>query len=220
VSRMLLQIARRRAAEFHVGEIAIVHPSGFTLIEVLLAVALSALLLTIVYGTYFSISSTIDAATENQEAYETGRVLSELIKRDIRGIRVGRFPLLAKNEVIEGVSVAQMEFVTSIRTSGTSGTLRRIGYALTINDKNEKILVRKESDDLNDLFDNTAKVFEISRIVNGFQIEFHNGTDWVKEWSSDAQATIPKQIRVIIDVADAKGHIKTFTAEESIQSAG
>jgi len=50
--------------------------SGFTLIEVLLALALSALLLTTVYWTYFSINRSIDAATEGHEAMETGKALS------------------------------------------------------------------------------------------------------------------------------------------------
>jgi len=74
---------------------------AFTLVEIVLAIALSALLLTIVYWTYFSINRSIDAATENQDALDTGRTLSELLKRDIRAISPARYPLLGKNNVIE-----------------------------------------------------------------------------------------------------------------------
>jgi type II secretory pathway component PulJ len=186
----------------------------------MIAVALSALLLTAVYWTYFSIYRSIDAATESQEAFETGRILSEMIKRDIRGMRTGRFPLIAKNEVTEGIDTGQMEFVTSVRTAPEQTSLRRIGYALVLNRDDENIMVRKESSNLTDLLDDTARVFEISRIVTGFQIEFYNGTEWVKAWDSGSQGTVPKQIRVVIDVTDAKGKNKTFTAEESVQSAG
>lgn len=191
---------------------------GFTLMEVLIAVALSALLLTAVYWTYFSINRSIDAATENQDAFETGRILSEMIKRDIRGMRAGRFSLVAKNEVIGGVDAGQIEFVTSVKTGKEQTTLRRIGYALTINNNDEKIFVRKESSRLSDLLTtDTAKVFEVSRIVTGFQVEFYNGKDWVKDWDSGSQ-TLPKQVRVVIDVADTKGKNRTFSVEESIQS--
>jgi type II secretory pathway component PulJ len=192
---------------------------GFTPVEVLLAVALSASLLTVVYWTYFSISRSIVAATESQEAWETGRILSELIKKDIRGISTGRFPVVGKNDMIDGRPVGQIEFVTTARLTGDQLTLNRIGYALVTNDRNDWILVRKESTNLNDPLNNTARVFEVSRIINGFQLEFFNGTDWVAEWDSTLTGALPKQIRVIIDVADAKGNNKRFTAEESIRSS-
>ena len=38
-------------------------------------------------------------------------------------------------------------------------------------DKGNRILVRKESSDLNDPLDETALVFELSRIVKGFHLE-------------------------------------------------
>jgi general secretion pathway protein J len=198
----------------------VVDHRGFTLIEVLLAIGLSALLLTTVYWTFFSINRSIDAATENQEVLETGRLLSELIKKDIRGIRTGVFPFLGKNEVIDGQVAGQIEFVTTAKLTGEKGALRRIGYALISNNRDERILVRKESTDLSNALNSNARIFEVSKIVSGFQLEFYNGTDWVAEWDSTATGSPPKQIRVIIDVADARGNNRRFTAEESIQSVG
>jgi prepilin-type N-terminal cleavage/methylation domain-containing protein len=199
---------------------AVIRQAGFTLVEVLLAAALSALLLTIVYSTFFSINRSIDAATENQEAFETGRVLSELIKRDIRGIRGGRFPLIAKNEDVEAVPVGRIEFVTAVRVATERVLLRRVGYVLVIGDRSRTILLRKESENLTEPLDNSAKTFELSRIINRFQLELYNGTEWVKDWDSVAAGSFPKQIRVIFDVVDTKGKSRTFTAEETIQSAG
>ncbi len=192
---------------------------GFTLVEVLFAVALSALLMTIVYWTYFSINRSIDATTENQEAIETGRMLTELIKRDIRGISPARFGLTGKTEIIEGRAFGDLEFVTTSVLDGEPALLRKVGYALIANEKGERILIRRESRNLDDTFNDTAKSFEVSRIVNGFQVEFYNGTEWVATWDSGGGGNAPKQIRVTIDVSDAKGKTKRFTAEESIQSA-
>ena len=75
---------------------------GFTLIEVLIAVALSALLLITVYSTYFSVAQTIDTVSQTQELLETGRVLLEMVKRDIRGARGGQFPLIGRLQEIDG----------------------------------------------------------------------------------------------------------------------
>jgi hypothetical protein len=145
-------------------------------------------------------------------------MLTELIKRDIRGISPGRFPVVGKNDEVEGRSVGQIEFVTTAGLETDSLRLRRLGYALLINERREKILVRKESTDLNGPLKNGARVFEISRIVDAFQVEFSDGTDWVTAWDSTGTGTLPKEIRVTIDVSDAKGNIRRFTAEESIQS--
>jgi len=193
---------------------------GFTLVEVLLAVALSALLLTIVYSTYFSINRSIDATAEDQDALETGRTLSELLKRDIRAISPAKqYPFSGKNHVIDGRTFGELEFVTTTLQETDPLRLRRVGYAFVITDKGEKILVRKESNNLSKPLDNTAKAFEVSRTISGFELQFFNGTDWVPDWDSTISGALPAQIRITIDVPNEKGKDKRFTAEESIQSA-
>ncbi len=198
---------------------------AFTLVEVVLAVALSALLLTIVYWTYFSINRSIDAATENQDAMDTGRTLSELIKRDVRSISPARYALLGKNTVIQNSSFGEVEFVTDALSGTEPQRLRRVGYALILSDKGEKTLVRRESTDLSDPLDKSPadylpKAFEVSTIITGFLVEFYNGSTWLQTWDSGVTGQMPTQIRVTIDISDAKGKIRRFVAEESIQSLG
>ena len=196
---------------------------AFTLVEVVLAIALSALLLTIVYWTYFSINKSVDAATESQEALDTGRILSELIKRDIRSISPARYSLVGKNSVVWNNSFGELEFVTNALSAADPKRLRRVGYALVLSDNDEKTFVRRESTDLSDLLDKSPpdyppKVFEVSTIIAGFLVEFYNGSDWVQAWDSGVTGQMPTQIRVTIDVSDAKGKIRTFVAQEAIQS--
>ena len=153
---------------------------AFTLVEVILAIALSALLLTIVYWTYFSINRSVDAATESQDALDTGRTLSELIKRDIRSISPTPYPLVGKNTVIRNSSFGELEFVTNALSATDPQRLRRVGYALILSDNDEKTLVRRESKDLSDLLDKSPadylpKVFEVSTVITGFLVEFYNG---------------------------------------------
>src|SRR5208283_4791031 len=150
---------------------------AFTLVEIVLAIALSALLLTIVYWTYFSINRSVDAATEGQDALDTGRTLSELIKRDIRSISPARYSLVGKNTVIRNTPLGELEFVTNALSATDPQRLRRVGYALIMSDDDEKTLVRRESTDLSDLLDKSPadylpKVFEVSTIISGFLIEF------------------------------------------------
>ena len=195
--------------------------SGFTIIEIVIAVAISALLLTAVYYTYFNINRSIEATTEDRDALETGRILSELIKKDIRGISPNYSVLVGKNQVVDGFSLGQIEFVTSNSMPTDKLKLRRIEYALITAEEGEKILIRKESTDLKDPLDSVAsapQVFEVSRIVKGFQVQFYNGTNWADIWDASTAGSLPTQIKVTIDVTTAKGDDRKFVAEEAIQS--
>lgn len=193
--------------------------SGFTLIEILLALALSALLLTTVYWTYFSINRSIDAATEGHDAMDTGRGLIELLKRDVRGITVAKFPLVATIEEIDGQKVGAIEFATTSHLGQSTHRLTRVGYALVQDSNGKKILVRRQTKDLRDEVVEFDMTSELSDIVSGFSLGFYDGTDWVDSWDSKTRNGLPKQVRITLDISDRKGKTKTFTTEESIPGA-
>ena len=190
---------------------------GFTLIEVLLAISLSALLLTTVYWTYFSIYRSIEVVTEGQEVFEAGRTLVELVKKDIRGMVPGKYPLVCKTETVEGAVLGDISFVTTSRLGTGPLTLRKVGYTLIRTDQGEKLLVRRESRDLKaEITDGTGT--ELSRLVASFDIGFYNGTEWVNQWDSGVTNTLPKQIRLTFDFVEGKGRVRTFYADEVIAS--
>jgi general secretion pathway protein J len=193
--------------------------SGFTLIEVLLALALSALLLTTVYWTYFSISRSIDAATEGHDAMETGRGLIELLKRDVRGITLAKFPLVATIDEIDGQKVGAIEFTTTAHLGQDTRQLTRVGYALVQDSNGKKILVRRQTKNLRDEVVEFDMTSELSDIVSGFSLGFYDGTDWVDNWDSKTRNGLPKQVRITLDISDRRGKTKTFTTEESIPGA-
>lgn len=192
---------------------------GFTLIEVLLALALSALLLTAVYWTYFSINRSIDAATEGHEAMETGRSLLELLRRDIRGISPGKTPLIGGNEEIDGQKAGTLDFTTTAHLGRDTHQLTRVGYALVQDQDGNKVLIRKQTRNLRDESAEFEMKSELSRIIDTFTVDFYDGTDWIDKWDSRTKGALPKQVRITVDIADKKGKTRTFTAEETIPGA-
>ena len=192
---------------------------GFTLIELLIAVALSALLLVTVYATYFSIARTIETTSQSQEQLETGRVLLEMVKRDIRGVTGGQFPLIGKLQEIDGKSVTSIEFVTSSRSSTNPFKWSKVAYALVEDEHGQKVLIKKEARNPKDDINQLGKVFEVSRMVSSFQLNFFDGTQWVDEWDSRSTGKLPKQVRIVVEISDGKENSSTFTAEEGIPTA-
>jgi hypothetical protein len=178
---------------------------------------LSALLLTTVYWTYFSIYRSIEVVTEGQEVFEAGRTLVELVKKDIRGMVPGKYPLVGKTETVEGAVLGDISFVTTSRLGTGPLTLRKVGYTLIRTDQGEKLLIRRESRDLKaEITDGTGT--ELSRLVASFDIGFYNGTEWMNQWDSGVTNTLPKQIRLTFDFVEGKGRVRTFYADEVIAS--
>jgi general secretion pathway protein J len=192
---------------------------GFTLIEVLLALAMSALLLTTVYWTYFSINRSIDAASEGREAMETGRSLLEIFKQDIRGISPRRITLTGSNGEIDGQKAATIDFATTAYLGPETRQVTRVGYSLVQDSEGKKILVRKQTRNLRDEVTEFEMRSELSRIVSALALDFYDGTDWVDKWDSREKGALPKQVRITFDVSDDKGKTRTFRAEESIPGA-
>jgi len=192
---------------------------GFTLLEILLAIALSALLLVTVYSVYFSIARAVYATLESQELLETGRILLEMLKRDIRGISGTRFPLVSTVEEINGKSVTNVVFVTSAPSSTNPFRWNKVGYTLTQDRQGQWIFVKKAAKNPNDNLDEIGTVFEVSRLVNSFRMTFFDGTQWVDQWDSRSTGKLPKQIRISVELSDEKKNVQTFTAEEDISSA-
>ena len=192
---------------------------GFTLLEILLAIALSALLLVTVYSAYFSIARAVYTTLETQELLETGRILLEMVKRDIRGISGTRFPLVSTVEEINGKSVTNIVFVTSTAGSANALTWSKVGYTLTQDRQGQWVFIKKAAKNPNDNLDEIGTVFEVSRLVNSFRLSFFDGTQWVDQWDSRSTGKLPKQVRISVELSDEKKNVQTFTAEEDISSA-
>jgi type II secretion system protein J len=197
------------------------HAKGFTLLEVIVAVGLSAFLLLIVYTTYFGINRTIDAASEEQEILESGRTFLDLIKQDLRGAISSRgYPF--RSEVMDSdsdQSYSTLEFVTASSINTQLPGLSKVAYVLMASPQGEKAMVRIETKDTRTDLRKTGTAFEVSRMIVSFRLSFYDGTGWVEDWDSGTDGILPKQVKISVDVKDEKGHSRTFTSAEGIPGA-
>jgi hypothetical protein len=193
---------------------------GFTLLEAIIAVGLSAFVLVLVYSTYIGINSAINAASEGQDVLETGRILLELQKQDLRGAVVSpqsRFKSDIKE--IDGELYFSVEFSTTSLMGENPFGVGRVGYSLVKTDDGQKVLVRREARNARDDLIKEGAVFEMSRMVTSFELRFYNGTEWVDKWDSESMGKLPKQVRIAITVSDGKGVTRDFTSDEMIPTA-
>ncbi|HNZ58064.1 MAG TPA: type II secretion system protein GspJ [Syntrophorhabdaceae bacterium] len=194
---------------------------GFTLLEALMAVALSSLLMLAVYVTYFSVNRSIEAASEEQDVLETGRILIELIKQDLRGITLsGDASFIGKLVKKEGDEpVSKLDFVTSSSMGQNPFGYSEVGYYLIKDLTDKYVMIRREAKEVKGDPTEGGVFYELTQMVTSFKLSYYDGFDWQEEWDSKALGKLPKQVRIFIKVKDEKGNSKEFTTDETIPSA-
>ena len=105
-----------------------------------------------------------------QELLETGRILLEMLKRDLRGISGTRFPFVAGVDEVDGKMVSNMIFVTSTPNSTNPFRWNKVGYTLIEDRQRQWVFVKKTAKNPNDDLDQLGSVFEVTRLVSSFRL--------------------------------------------------
>lgn len=176
--------------------------SGFTLLEILIAIFILGIVMATILGTFTGIISSSIRAEKSSELHQTGRALMDLISTDIRCIfrqpvgGKGSF-FMGEVESVEGKSMSRIDFVT---TNSLSIGLKRapflseVGYRVKRDLKEiTYTLWRRAQSPPEYPYNEGGREVPLCRIMDSFKLEFIYNND-KKEDSSDL---IPKA--VVID---------------------
>lgn len=194
------------------------HSCGFTLLEIIIAIGLSAFLLAVVYSTYFAITRSIEAATGDQEVLQTGRMMREFIRKDLNGIIISKNYYLkgSLKELGGGETATALQFVIVSSSREQGYRVNKVAYSLVVKENGERVLVRFSSPDTKGDLVKDGTVFAVSRNIKSFNVEFYDGSDWLASWDSEKDKKLPQFLRFTYDVEDEKGNRKNFIVEEGL----
>ncbi|MEI6306148.1 MAG: type II secretion system protein GspJ [Deltaproteobacteria bacterium] len=175
---------------------------GFTLLEVLIALVLLAVLASALYGSYFAVVRARDRAAEGMEARrELGSTL-ELLRREISSSVFSisdkqRLRFVVEDRDNFGKPASNLE----LTTLAPLGLLRKesgivaVKYQMLEKDK-QMILTRREQD----LFflSDTMPVYPQMEHVSAFLVECYDGSKWVKSWDTALNGRLPAKVRIKI----------------------
>ena len=193
---------------------------GFTLIEILVAVALISTVLSMVYGTYVTTTRSAQACKTRIVLCREGRTTLEQIARHIRCSYAGSEPEPAAEDVEAGsdrtqvVSVEDVEYFNG-NAKAQNGEILHLVTASGLSD--EKGL----TDGLFDVVyrfnkrtgelalslarfvgttDKTAKRqwWPIADRITSVDMEFFDGDKWFKRWDSSDNKGLPRAVRIEI----------------------
>lgn len=192
--------------------------SGFTLVEVILAVSIAALVLASLFALYFATSQSVDAQSERRAGGASMSRAMDRLTRDLSnalpvpGYDEGGFAL-TKGEPEHGDG-SVLRFCTARRTDPFDGDTRalrwfeiiEVDYRLERAPRERGKLVRTERPLVGPGAISPPSTNVLAVGVDGFEVQIRQGAEWVDEWVvelGDDQAEWPRAARIQL-IPDAR----------------
>jgi general secretion pathway protein J len=188
---------------------------GFTLLELLIALVLLAVLTTALYASFFTIVKARDRAAEGmEERRELGTTL-DLLRREISAALFSgsdkRLHFVVEDRdnfgkptsILELTTLALPQTPQVIRESG----IRTVRYEM-VEKEGRTILTRREQDLFFDLQD--VRPYPQMEQISGFLVECYDGTKWLRSWNSSLNGGLPSMVRVTVQFEE-EGKTEEFS---------
>ena len=192
----------------------VVDNCGFTLIEVVIAVALLSLVMSSVYGIFTTISSTEQRLQSEAELYHQARVIFDRLGRELSCSYLAtsneNSAFSASNEN-NGSPYLAFTSTSAITKGAQQGGLVRLRYELNT-EFNKKVgrLLRSSVP----LFapDDPKNGQRLSSQIKQLQWRFYDGIDWQEDWDSGQSNSLPQTVEISMTLMNDDHEVSVITA--------
>ncbi|WP_321366224.1 type II secretion system protein GspJ [uncultured Desulfuromusa sp.] len=170
---------------------------GFTLVEVLVAIFIGALVLTSVYGVFGSVSKVRNRLETEGDLYHQARIFFDRIGGELGSMRVsplGAEAVFSSGETTAGVFF--LEFNTELVSPLLEkyGGISRVRYEVQQDEESIQLL-RSEKVLLADMAASEPLLFIAG--LSSFQVRFFSQGDWSESWS---RSTPPQMVEITLEL--------------------
>jgi general secretion pathway protein J len=171
---------------------------GFTLLEILIAVAILAIVLAAVYSTFFLSQRAIEGVDESMLKLQESRRAIDIMRCELdsalyKNTDAATF-LQMQDRDIRGKQASQLSF-TAFSTLRPG--LSRISYYIEENDSKLNLMKKIDSPYSN----KETEGVDIIEDLEAFTVEAKYNDKWVKTWDTDVNREIPDEIRIGLTVS-------------------
>jgi len=197
--------------------------SGFTLIEVLIAVGILSIVLTAIYSTFFLSYRAVEGMDESMVKLQESRKAIDILRRELDAAfysgKDGNTFLKVQDRDIYGKQAAQLTFTAF---SPLRPGLSRISYYIEDKDGKLNLFKKIESPYTNEknppsppfskggMGGFSEEGVNIIEDIEAFSVETMYGDRWVKTWDTDISKSIPDEIRISLSVIINRNKMTLF----------
>lgn len=192
---------------------------GFTLVEVMVAAGILALIMAIIYGAFAGSIKTMEISTEGGDSYRKARLILSQIAQEISCAYLPaehenadfQYAFISDDREEDGLPRDTLSFTSTANpVQGPGRGLKEIGYGITLDpETDEPALVMREDVTPDDHVDEGGKSYLLDAGIWGLDFTFYDsrGRDW-ERWDSTASifdGKLPQRCRIAIYYKDAQG---------------
>jgi type II secretion system protein J len=186
--------------------------AGYTLIEVLLSVAILAVVLTMVSLTFSSTFRMVRTVNEEQGREHQARMCLSRIAEDLMMARQHpRFPWSTRNGELEGQPADLLAFVSSGHASADENT-QETGLSRVLYTRDGDRLSRLTLRNLHGAFPESIERIDLTTGVAGFDLLYYDETlqEWVDEWDEESRKSLPRAVMIQLTLMDSRDEPRLF----------
>ncbi|MCK4648963.1 prepilin-type N-terminal cleavage/methylation domain-containing protein [bacterium] len=171
---------------------------GFTLIEILIAVAIVSLILTIIYGSYASSIDTMNYTREKMDAFSMIRLTLNRMNDELTSSFIssdGHLKFVGEEGKVDFISSSHER----IFKNSKEYDLVEVSYFTGAAEEEESLFLWRREDRTPD--DDVLEGGEREKLMEGLEgIEFkyYDGEEWRLEWDSKEEKELPQAVKVIL----------------------
>jgi general secretion pathway protein J len=192
---------------------------GFTLLEVLMAVAIMSGIVTVIYASFSTASGNVAQAEAKRDHADLARTLVSKLSNDITNayynpsmsetIFYGKQSTTAQDEKRYD-SISLTTLTNWRKPDSKESDLWEVGYRFDEQpDKSTRVMVRNEKRELSKdqppLEGGTE--YMITDMIKGFRLRYYSGTTWADEWDSRTRHSLPKAVEIALELTDGSLYI-------------
>jgi len=184
---------------------------GFTLVEVLLAVSLVAMMATLVFGSLYVTTSAIDAARANSANEQIVRSTLRVMTDELSvGVGSSTGPWMGLNGQQDGQPADLVAFLTMGQFRGMESSKDTEMVRIVYTREGDRLLrfVRRN---LYGLTDESIEQVELATRVKGFNVRYYDGKSnlWVDEWDGRGRSGTPNALLIELTLLQENSELQT-----------
>lgn len=195
------------------------HAKGFTLLEVLMALSILAVLVTAVFASFFTAGRNVEQAEARRDSTDLARTLIAKLCDDIanayynQAMKETIFYARASALDEEGPRFDSLSLTTLTnwrKPDSREMDLWEVGYRFEqLPDGKGNALYRREKRELgnDDAPLEGGTEYELSERIAGLRLRYYDGSAWLDEWDSRSQQKIPKAVEIRLTLADGAAYV-------------
>lgn len=197
--------------------------AGFTLVEILLATIIGAMIAVAAFAVFRSVTGNRDTLEYHAKIMANGRYALNLVRDDLANFYRAEDPEMTRlrgiKRDVEGKSADRLIiYVVSeqkVRKAAQEGDVYEVEYGISEDTKNGISFLARRCGAVEDksIGNSGGIMTRMARYIDELKFEYFDGQDWQRQWQ---QTDLPQRVRVTLKLLDAESNHSSIEMSQEV----